>query len=64
MLALLESHGATHAQYDRAAPASAILVWLSLLWAGGIWALRTLLAFLVFAPVHLASRVAPGGSRL
>jgi hypothetical protein len=58
MLALLESHGTTHAAYDRASPAPAAVVWLMLAGFGTLWVVRTLLAFLLFAPLHLVSRLA------
>jgi hypothetical protein len=63
MLALLESHGATHALYDRAKPTSLAVALLLIAGAGVSWILRTLTAFLVFAPVHLVWRLAPRASR-
>ncbi len=53
MLALLETHGATHEVYDRARPSSAAAAWLALAGAGTLWALRTLLAGVICAPAHL-----------
>lgn len=53
MLALLETHGATHAAYDRARPSSAAGAWLALAGLGTLWALRTLLAVVICAPAHL-----------
>jgi hypothetical protein len=53
MLALLETHGATHAAYDRARPSSAAGAWLALAGLGMLWALRVLLAVAVCAPAHL-----------
>ena len=38
MLALLETHGATHAAYDRAQPSSAAGAWLALAGLGTLWA--------------------------
>lgn len=60
MLALLESHAATHALYDRARPSSLVVAWVSLGWSAVWWGLRTLVAFIVLAPLHvIASIVAP-----
>ncbi|MGH7693737.1 MAG: hypothetical protein ACRENH_02095 [Gemmatimonadaceae bacterium] len=53
MLALLETHGATHAVYDRARASSAAAAWLALAGAGTAWALRALLAAVICAPAHL-----------
>ena len=53
MLALLETHGATHGVYDRARPSSAAAAWLALAGAGTMWALRSVLAALICAPAHL-----------
>ncbi|HEY7565939.1 MAG TPA: hypothetical protein VH762_00090 [Gemmatimonadaceae bacterium] len=53
MLALLETHGATHAAYDRARPSSAAGAWLALAGLGTLWALRALLAVAICAPAHL-----------
>jgi hypothetical protein len=63
MLALLESHGATHAQYDHAKPASLPLTWLLISLAGASWLLRTAVAFLLLAPIHLFARFAPNAVR-
>lgn len=61
MLALLETHGATHAVYDRARPSSAAGAWLALAGLGTIWALRALLAVAICAPAHLLlAAKAPG----
>ena len=56
MLALLETHGATHAAYDRARASSAAAAWLALAGAGTVWALRALLAAVICAPAHLVLR--------
>ena len=53
MLALLETHGATHAAYDRARTSSAAAAWLALAGTGTVWALRALLAAVICAPAHL-----------
>ncbi len=53
MLALLETHGATHAAYDRARTSAAAAAWLALAGAGTVWALRALLAAVICAPAHL-----------
>lgn len=53
MLALLETHGGTHARYDHARPSSSAAAWLALFGAGSLWALRTLLATVICAPAHL-----------
>ncbi len=53
MLALLETHGATHHAYDRAHASSAAAAWLALAGVGTLWALRTLLAGVICAPAHL-----------
>ena len=53
MLALLETHGATHAAYDRARPSSRASAWLALAGLGTLWALRALLAAAICAPAHL-----------
>ncbi|MEW5916067.1 MAG: hypothetical protein AB1762_06665 [Gemmatimonadota bacterium] len=63
MLALLESHGATHALYDRAVPTSPVVAWTLIAWTGSLWALRTMLAFLLLGPVHLVSRLTRHASR-
>jgi hypothetical protein len=56
MLALLETHGATHAHYDSAAPASMLRTWLMLALAGAGWMLRSLAATAVCLPAHLRLR--------
>ena len=53
MLALLETHGATHVAYDRARPSSAAGAWVALAGLGTFWALRVLLAVAICAPAHL-----------
>jgi hypothetical protein len=53
MLALLETHGATHAAYDRARPSSTAGAWLALAGVGTLWALRALVAVVICAPAHL-----------
>lgn len=53
MLALLETHGATHAAYDRSRSSSALTAWSALVGVGAWWALRSVLAVLVCAPAHL-----------
>lgn len=63
MLALLESHGATHGGYDRATPSGPAVTWLLIAVAGTTWLLRTALAFVVLAPLHVASQLAPRASR-
>lgn len=54
MLALLESHGATHDPYDRAQPATPLRTWLALAGSAGGWGLRTLLAMAICIPAHVA----------
>ena len=54
-LALLESAGATHAQYDSARPEPRARTLLSLALLGARWALVTLAAIVVLAPLHLAA---------
>ncbi len=61
VLALLETGSATHAHFDRARPASRIATLSALAGAGVWWVLRTALALIVVAPLHLAAIVAPGG---
>lgn len=53
MLALLETHGATHAAYDRAQSSSLGGAWLAIGAAGLGWAARTILATLICGPAHL-----------
>jgi hypothetical protein len=53
MLALLETHGVTHAAYDRARPSSAAGAWLALAGLGTSWGLRWLVAVAICAPAHL-----------
>ncbi|MGQ0642272.1 MAG: hypothetical protein ACT4P6_16110 [Gemmatimonadaceae bacterium] len=53
MLALLESHGATHARYDRARPASSTTTWVALAAVAVLWGASTLVAFMLLAPLHL-----------
>jgi len=57
MLALLESHGATHALYDRARPSNAVLAWLALAGSAAAWSVRTLIAFVFLAPLHAVASV-------
>lgn len=54
-LALLESGSATHAAYDGAVPGGAGRTWLVLLLAGTGWLMRSVVAMLVLAPLHLAA---------
>lgn len=61
VLALLESGRETHADYDRARPASMVTTLAALTGAGLWWALRTLLALVLIAPLHLVATSAPGG---
>ncbi|MEO7964611.1 MAG: hypothetical protein ABIT38_11975 [Gemmatimonadaceae bacterium] len=61
-LALLESGKATHAQYDEAHPAS-MPVTLAALGAVGVWwIVRTVVATVVLAPLHLVAIIAPDGA--
>ncbi len=57
MLALLESHGATHASYDRARPSSPAVAWLALAGSAAVWGARTVIALLIFAPLHGIARI-------
>jgi hypothetical protein len=60
MLALLETHGATHAAYDRAQPSSLAVTWLAIGATALGWAVRTIVATLVCGPAHLImSRATP-----
>ena len=54
-LAVLESSAATHAAFDTAVPSGPVVAWLSLAAFGARWAVRTIVAFVVLAPVHLHS---------
>jgi hypothetical protein len=58
ILALLESHGTTHAVYDGARPAGAVMTWMALASSAALWALRTVIAFIVLAPMHAVASVA------
>jgi hypothetical protein len=60
MLALLESHAATHAVYDRARPSGRVTAWLALGGAAAVWGARLLLAIVLLAPVHLVANLARG----
>ncbi len=60
MLALLETHGATHAAYDRAQSSSMAVAWLAIGASALGWAVRTLVATLICGPAHLImSRATP-----
>ncbi|MGQ0539517.1 MAG: hypothetical protein ACT4R6_11250 [Gemmatimonadaceae bacterium] len=65
MLALLETHGATHAGYDTAAASGRAAAWLALAAAGTCWGLRLVAACVVCAPAHTAVALADmlGGRR-
>lgn len=54
-LALLESAAGTHAYYDTANPAPPLTAWFALAALGAAWAMRTLVAVIVIAPIHLFS---------
>lgn len=57
MLALLETHGTTHELYDRARRSNKVLAWLSLALGATAWAIRTLVAFVLIAPLHALARI-------
>ncbi|MGH7712767.1 MAG: hypothetical protein ACREOG_15865 [Gemmatimonadaceae bacterium] len=60
MLALLETHGATHARYDRAAPSHPAVAWLALAASAAAWGARAIIALLILAPLHaIASLTTP-----
>lgn len=63
MLALLETHGATHGAYDRARPSGALPAWLALAATGTLWALRTVVATLICAPTQLLLGTMPPTGR-
>jgi hypothetical protein len=60
MLALLETHGATHTRYDRAAPSHPAVAWLALAASAAAWGVRIIIALFILAPLHaIASLTAP-----
>lgn len=63
MLALLETHGATHAAYDRAQSSSMAVAWLAIGATALGWAVRTLVAALICGPAHLIMRRATPAHR-
>lgn len=58
-LAVLESGRGTHARYDEARPASIPLTLAALAVSGAWWVARTVLAALLFVPLHLAATLSP-----
>lgn len=62
-LAVLESSPGVHAEYDTARPSGAATAWLAMVALGTGWAVRTAIAIVVFAPLHLAAYAARGRSR-
>lgn len=52
ILALLETHGATHSAYDRAAPTHPVVAWLLLGVSAAAWAIRSIVALILLAPMH------------
>lgn len=56
MLALLETHGDTHTDYDGARPAATLRTWLALAAAGAGWMLRSIVATAVCLPAHVRLR--------
>ena len=65
ILALLETHGATHSAYDSAAPAHPVVAWLRLGVSAAAWAIRTIVALILLAPMHAVASLTPtaDGSR-
>ncbi len=63
MLALLETHGTTHAAYDRARPSNTAVAWVAIGATAVGWAVRTVVAALICGPTHLVmSFAAPARS--
>lgn len=62
-LAVLESSPGIHSAFDSALASSPTMTWLSLVFAGTGWAMRTLAATLLLAPVHLVAAAMPDGAR-
>lgn len=60
-MAVLESTRRTHADYDTALSSSLVSAWLALVALGTAWAARTVVALVVFAPLHLAARASGRG---
>lgn len=63
MLALLETHGDTHAAYDRAQPSNTAVAWLAIGASASGWAVRTVVAALICGPAHLVMSLAPPAHR-
>lgn len=56
-LALLESAASTHARFDRPLAAGPFRTWAALVALGAAWSIRTVVALLLLAPVHLAASI-------
>ncbi len=61
-LAVLESSGASHADYDTARSSPALSAWMAIFGRGTWWVAQLAIALVLLAPVHLVARLGGDGA--